>query len=368
MRTRAFRAATIQEAIRLAKAQFGPDALIVDVRRIDALGPGAGREGYVEITAMPAGETDDFAPEVEERRLPPIDQLAARVRGRESPRPRRRDPAPTSFGRLREYPDEPDLEELEIDALRSLGIGEPLAGQLAVACGAASAMARHSAVVKTLQRVLTTRELGWIGHEHIVAALVGPSGVGKTTTIAKLAAAFSAGKKYRVALVTTDTYRVGGITQLRTFAEILQLPFYTVYTREDLETALAETAECDVVFIDTPGCNPYDAAMLKEMRSLIGSRTPIACYLTLAMTADFDETITVAQRFNLLNPTGLIFTKIDETRRAAALIGLVQQLRLPVNYVCTGPLVPEDISQATPALLADLLLDTLEYRFRRELV
>lgn len=352
-----FRAATVTDAIRQAKEELGPDALILEVRR-------SAFDGGVEIVAA-TGQTGEFPVTGNGRTgpLPRIDALAA-LRRRAS----RTGSAPNGTEGESDVGRSWGPDDLDVDFIRQYGVSERLASDLAMACGAGSALRRHAAVTHVLQRRISTEDLVGTGHERVVAALVGPSGVGKTTTIAKLAAIFSATRGRRVALVTTDTYRVGGIAQLKTFAEILQLPFYTVYTREDLDHALEETAEADLVLVDTPGCNPYDAAMLKEMRNLIASNTPVTCYLTLAMTGDFDELIAASQRFALLNPAGLIATKLDETRRAPAVIGLVEQTRLPLTYTCAGPLVPDDIAVASPAALADLLLSAMEYRYQRELV
>lgn len=335
-----FRAETAHEAIQLAKEALGPEALILEVRR-------ASRDGLVEILAAPS-ETGDVPILDYSAALPRIDELA---RSKASPFEGRPDAA---NGRTTNGIDS------EIEFVQSFGVSEPLAAQIASACTTGSAFRRHAAVARALQQTITTRDLGPLGEERIVAAMIGPTGVGKTTTIAKLAAVFSAGRRWRVALITTDTYRVGGIAQLKTFAELLQLPFFTAYTREDLEAALAATRDADVVFIDTPGCNPYDVAMLKELRNLLTLHTPINSYLTLAMTTDFQELLSAAQRFSLFAPVGLITTKLDETRRAASVIGLAEQVRLPLHYTCSGALVPEDIALATPALLADLMLGALE--------
>lgn len=361
-----FHATTVSEAIRRAKEELGPDALILDVRRALA-------NGLVEVDAA-IGQTSEFraVDDPGERREPPplIDLFAVRLgragRTTEPAAAPPDEPPPRSGG---EAGPPPQADERDIAFIRQYGVSERLATELALACAAGSAVRRHTAVSQVLQRRIAIADdlAPTEERKRIVLALVGPTGVGKTTTIAKLATIFSATRRQRVALVTTDTYRVGGIAQLKTFAEILQLPFATVYTREDLETALAQTADAEVVLVDTPGCNPYDAAMLKELRTLIADRSPVQCYLTLAMSGDFQELIAASQRFALLNPVGLIATKLDETRRNAAVIGLAEQTRLPLAYTCAGPLVPEDIAVASPALLTDLLLAAMESHYRQEL-
>ncbi len=254
-----------------------------------------------------------------------------------------------------------------VECLQQLGLAAPLLDDLAASYTRfTSAAERRAALGIVLQGAgITSTDLIARSNQRLVAALIGPSGVGKTTTIAKLAAIAARVRRQRVALITVDTYRAGAINQLQTFANVLQLPMYPAYSREELAQALHATRDADVVLIDTPGCNPYNGEMLKELRDLLGARDPITCYLTLAMTADFGDLLQIGQRFSLLNPTGMVVTKIDETLRSPAMIGLAQRLQLPIHYISTGSQVPDEISLATPDLLADLLIYATELWGRR---
>jgi flagellar biosynthesis protein FlhF len=254
----------------------------------------------------------------------------------------------------------PDPHEI-IECLEGIGLRGSLTEEIASTCLApVSEGARNGAISRTLElNGITGEHSSYVSGRRVIA-LVGPSGVGKTTTIAKLAAVMAKVQGKKVALITTDTYRVGAVAQLSTFADIIQAPLYSAYNREDVQHALEETAEFDVVFIDTPGTNPHNATMLKEMRDLIGMRDPIDCYLTVAMTGDFTDLLHAAQGYALLNPTGLIVTKMDETVRGPMVAGLAQQMNLPLTYLCAGPEVPDHITLATPELLTDLIVQVLD--------
>jgi flagellar biosynthesis protein FlhF len=190
---------------------------------------------------------------------------------------------------------------------------------------------------------------------RVVVSLVGPTGVGKTTTIAKFAAHFAElGRP--VSLVTTDTFRVGAVEQLDTFARLIDAPLRIVYSRSDFVAALDASHDADVVLIDTPGVSPYDAAMLQELRNLVGYRDRVLCYLTLAASADPYESIEAARRFALINPIALILTKLDETRRYGSMVNVANACNLPLGYLATGPSVPDDLHTATPELLRDFIM------------
>jgi flagellar biosynthesis protein FlhF len=343
-----YRAESIQAAIQLAKDELGPEALILEVRRRPSADVAEGREGGVEIIAVPE--------EVYRRQqdVPDIEQIARRSRATQGYRGASGEPEvftptlnPASRGAvaalLQQFGILPPLSEQVANVFRSVT-------SLHEARAALSDVIHMSGIVGRLPAAAAGR--------HVVA-VIGPSGVGKTTTIAKLAAVVAHVQQRRVALITTDTFRVGAIGQLRAYAEILNIPFYSAATREELQHALDTTDTLDAVFIDTAGVNPYNGALMKELRNVVGVRDPISCYLACSLTADFGELVQAAKRFSLLNPNGLIVTKVDETMRTPALVGLSQQTQLPLMYVCAGPRVPEDITLATPELLTDLLLQVL---------
>ena len=189
-----------------------------------------------------------------------------------------------------------------------------------------------------------------------VAMLVGPTGVGKTTTIAKLAGRFGVSHGLKVGLITVDTYRVAAVDQLRTYAEIIDLPMQVVTTPEELPAALAQFAEFDLVLIDTAGCGPHDGRRLEEIKQLVEAATPDHVYLVLSLASGAKPLRTVAERFAAVRPTSLILTKLDEAAGCGAVLSASRDIVLPVTYLTAGQEVPRDIEPANPCRIARLIL------------
>ena len=196
-----------------------------------------------------------------------------------------------------------------------------------------------------------------------VAVLIGPTGVGKTTTLAKLAShyAFTEGKK--VALVTTDTFRIAAAAQLGTYAEILELPLEVVYRAEEIPAAIGRHLDADVVLVDTPGCGQQDQVRLEELAAFVDAAIAAvpdaAVLLTMAATTKLRDLLHIQRSFGQLPMHGLIFTKLDETTAYGPLVSLAARVRKPVYYVTTGQKVPNDIEIASRRRLARLVLHGL---------
>lgn len=184
-----------------------------------------------------------------------------------------------------------------------------------------------------------------------VVALIGPTGVGKTTTIAKLAALHALDYNKKVGLISLDTYRIGAIDQLRTYAEIMDVPLQIAYNAGELAEGLNELQQCDLVLIDTIGRSQRDETHLKELHSALlpAGATP---YLTLSATADSHVLMDVAERFAPFKPAFYLLTKVDEAVRFGNLLNLFTRNPLPIAYCTDGQRVPEDIHEANPSALA----------------
>lgn len=180
-----------------------------------------------------------------------------------------------------------------------------------------------------------------------VVALVGPTGVGKTTSVAKLAARYAIryGAEH-VALVTTDTYRIGAQEQLRTYARILNVPIRVADNIESLDQVLRELADKHLVLIDTAGMSQRDVRLTEQFKLLKQSLTDIHSYLVLPATtrlSTLDETVSAFEKSDL---DGCILTKLDETTSLGAVLSVAWQHRLPITYISDGQRVPEDLAIA----------------------
>lgn len=193
-----------------------------------------------------------------------------------------------------------------------------------------------------------------------VLALVGPTGVGKTTTIAKLAAIYAVGiggeKPKSVRMITIDNYRIGARQQIETYGNIMGVPVSCVETAEDLKKTLALHSDADLVLVDTIGKSPRDAVRLAEMQRLVAACGPQA-EVHLAVTATM-KTSDMAETLRQFEPFGyraVVLTKLDETNRVGNAISVLAERRKALSYVTTGQRVPQDIERAAvPALLTRL--------------
>ncbi len=188
-----------------------------------------------------------------------------------------------------------------------------------------------------------------------VVALVGPTGVGKTTTIAKLAAISKLMEKKEVALISADTYRIGAIEQLRTFAAIADIPMEIVYQPREMKTALAKFKSRDIVFIDTVGRSPRAKKEIAELARFIGEANPQEVHLVLSASMNNRALKEVTENFRVTAPNRIIFSKMDEAVTFGQVLNIAHATGLPVSFLTTGQSVPDDISVASNMQLARMV-------------
>ncbi len=190
-----------------------------------------------------------------------------------------------------------------------------------------------------------------------VVALVGPTGVGKTTTLAKLASHAILHKNLKVGLINVDSYKVAAVDQLATYAKILNVPFRSATNPMELDRALAEFKPLDLVLIDTSGRSQKDSESLAQMHSLLKSIPNLKSMLIMSVTTRDQELYDVVNRFKMFDPSGLIFSKLDESATFGCIYNIAQKTNLPLTYFTVGQRVPEDIELASRERIAALILD-----------
>ena len=190
----------------------------------------------------------------------------------------------------------------------------------------------------------------------MIVFLVGPTGVGKTTTIAKLAANLTFLDSKSVALITLDTYRVSAAEQLRTFAEIIGIPISVVFTPTDMMLAIEQYRENDIVFVDTAGRSPYNPQKMEELREFVDMARPDETILVMSVTTDNNDLINIYQHFETIGIDKLIFTKLDETCNYGGILNALYEIKKPMAYFTTGQNVPDDIEVPDSLRLAQMLL------------
>ncbi|WP_028392835.1 flagellar biosynthesis protein FlhF [Bacillus cihuensis] len=191
--------------------------------------------------------------------------------------------------------------------------------------------------------------------------IVGPTGVGKTTTLAKVAAHCMLKQNKRVAFITTDTYRIAAIDQLKTYAKILNVPIEVAYNLEDFQKAIERFSHYDVVFIDTAGRNFRNADYVRDLKNIIDFSVDMETYLVLSLTAKQKDMEDIYNQFSMIPIKQVIFTKADETSTYGAMVNFIIRNEIGVAYITNGQNVPDDIEIATPQLLAKMILGEINY-------
>ncbi|MED1202056.1 flagellar biosynthesis protein FlhF [Heyndrickxia acidicola] len=210
-----------------------------------------------------------------------------------------------------------------------------------------------------LKELLAGVEYGGSQFQKKFINLVGPTGVGKTTTLAKMAAQAVLEKRKKIAFITTDTYRIAAIEQLKTYSSILNVPVEVVYKREDFQKAIKKFTDYDLVFIDTAGRNYRELQYIEELKKVIDFSQDIETFLTLSLTMKEGDLADIIQSFDDIKVDQFIFTKLDETATYGSMINLIFRNRIGVAYVTDGQDVPDDIQKASAETIVKRLLKGL---------
>ena len=297
---RTFEAPSLTEALERARAVAGPRAVVIDVAR-SAAGPGRRARVVLRVAAEPGA-----------------DGLEQRLRGRGLSRARRR----ALLDGVAERPGPAAREALVRERVVAL---VPVARE-----------------VQPLPRVL---------------AVVGPTGVGKTTTLAKLAGRAVVEAGLSVGFVTLDLYRVAAVEQLRVYADLIGAPLEVAGTAAELRRAVERLdARCDLVLVDTAGRSPSDSQRLAELAHQVQAAPNLSVLLVLAATTRLRELREAQARFAGCHPSGLILTKLDEAVTAGDALELMAELPFPVRLLAAGQEVPSDLLDATPERVASWVL------------
>ena len=277
-----------------------------------------------------------------------------------SPTPDGRDPASVSGGRSDTLADayasliaqelSRDLAERVVASLQAeldpASLEDPEAVRAAL-------LGHLAALVPTAEDLEFTRPRD--GRPRTIA-FVGPTGVGKTTTLAKIAATMTLREEIKVGLVTSDTYRIAAVDQLRTYAEILGLRLEIASTPVEMRAALERCADLDAVLIDTPGRSQNDTDRIADLRALVDAARPHETHLVLSGTAAERVLLREAEAFSTLGPDRVVLTKLDEAVTFGMLVSVVRRIGRRISWVTTGQEVPTDVERATSHRLANLML------------
>lgn len=249
-----------------------------------------------------------------------------------------------------QYPDEllPFLEFLESQELDQALITEISDGLFELSKQKTETLTKDEMqeyAKEALRAKLELLPIGGLTYEKKVINVLGPTGVGKTTTIAKMAARSALEKKKKIGFITTDTYRIAAIEQLKTYAGLLQAPVEVAYNNTDFENALQKLSHVDLVFIDTAGRNYKESKYVDDLVDLIQFDDKAESFLVLSLTAKQRDLESIIERFEGLPVNKFIFTKMDETNSIGTMFNLMIKYKKGLAYYTDGQEVPEDIEQ-----------------------
>ncbi|MGE4497395.1 MAG: flagellar biosynthesis protein FlhF [Deferribacterales bacterium] len=176
-----------------------------------------------------------------------------------------------------------------------------------------------------------------------IVAFVGPTGVGKTTTVAKIAANLSLKLKKRVSLITIDNFRIGAVEQLKTYAEIVDIPLQVASSPEELQAILARTEGYDYVFVDSMGRSQFDTEQIGDLRRFLSAGDRMTVALVMSMSSNHAEMAETFENYGALMPEYVVFTKLDETKYFGPMVNLPIRKKTPVLLLSTGQNVPDDM-------------------------
>lgn len=383
MDVKTFRASSLTDALQLVRHTMGPEATVVSTAKkpTGLWGRLTGRHD-VEVTAVAAsiGDTTPLAPATPAPLTTPHvpetpPQLRPDLTGDSEYRDRLRRYAteeqsaslledmiqqhehnrstrlPSSLFRLFT-----DLIDADVDDRFARELVEELQRNSTPAELSDFPIVQRKAFEALTRRIRTTPEIGTHTTRRVVA-LIGPTGVGKTTTIAKLAANLRLRDKRRVGLITVDTYRIAAVDQLRAYADIIDLPMEVVTTPREMRAAVSALAELDIVLIDTAGRSPGDGIQIQELKAMLSEARADEVQLVLSSVSNARHLSRLVEQFGPVEPTSLLLTKLDEAMTFGHMLPLVCNGRLPVSYTTHGQNVPDDIQSADAERMVEQILN-----------
>jgi flagellar biosynthesis protein FlhF len=372
MRIKTFYAASMAEALRSVKEEFGSEGLILSTKETPAAASSwfRGKPAVEVVAAIDNGGDSDgdlFTPSAAHAPSARAETKAhlQRTRIDKDYNEMRRTlysltrpavPAGALFSDAAAYEVYQDLVSNEVDEWLAYKLVDEAQTSLApgdrsrknALAGAVTAVARDLIKIGTAGDGLPAKQ---------VIALVGPTGVGKTTAAAKLAAYLALEKKKKVVLLTTDTFRIGAVEQLRTYAGLMGVPFRVVAQAADLPLAIHEYSQRDYILIDTAGRCQRDLDGVQDLMGFLQETTNVERHLVLSATTKPLDMREIIDRFGTCNPDCLLFTKLDETSTFGPIFNEMVRTQKPLSYIADGQRVPEDLHAVRGDQIVNIVLN-----------
>jgi flagellar biosynthesis protein FlhF len=395
MKVRTFHVKSMHEAIQSIKNTLGPDAVILSTKRVRSWDNGFGLLGGSILEVMAAIEDDAAIPapaplldesdrqEVSRSEVPSLPTEESRFQktlqgAMDMPIERPRTNARPALGRAQETRSTMSVSRGRAESsggaihsfqrvyedLLAQGVehatAEGCLRELQETLVEPGSSQRHSSLhlLRTvlLARITTAGPLLSTAGEQKIALFVGPSGVGKTSTIAKLATQYGIVEQRSIALITMDTYRPAAVEHLRLYAEVLGIELSVANSCDEVRAAIDQAREAELIMIDTAGFNPYEPIASQRWRGLLNGASPIEVHLVLAAGTRVPDLVVTTSQCLDLPSLRLLFTKLDETTGYGGIFEATHRTGVPLSYWGTGQRVPDDLVPAHVDRLGDLLL------------
>ncbi|WP_088105108.1 flagellar biosynthesis protein FlhF [Halalkalibacter urbisdiaboli] len=378
MKVKKYTAKSMHEAMKLIRAELGDDAVILNSKEVDiggflgfftkkqleviaAVDPSINRPSSRGIQPRPRVETNlpnrrkiKDNPDTEQTKelMNELTQLKKMIQGMNE----------KDETNVKDYPE--PFQQID-DRLRLQGVSESI--RLDIMKHLLKAWYNQEGHDKNLEEIeeqlhdyllklLSPYEMGGLTFDKKVVNIVGPTGVGKTTTIAKIAAHCVLKKHKKVALITTDTYRIAAVEQLKTYAKILNIPLEVAYSIDDFKKAAKQFEHYDLILVDSAGRNFRNRLYVEELSKVIDFENEANTYLVLSLTSKYEDMKEILNQFSLIPIRKIILTKKDETSTFGVMINVPIELGKGIAYVTNGQNVPDDIVEATaPYILKSVL-------------
>jgi flagellar biosynthesis protein FlhF len=370
MQIKKYIGSTLKEAINKMKEELGGEAVILSTRVVDP-GIGGAKQKYFEVTC---GVEDDYdannvsTPEVNKKSLSEepksfeteLKKITEKVYGVSSKEPITEKPIKNKKVVTEETANVKGELKSIADTLLQRDIDKKVVNIII------DQLAKYSAflteenvdqyVTSVISSMITTSKFEVNKNKKPkIISLIGPTGVGKTTCIAKLAVISKILHKLDVGLISIDTYRLGALDQLRIFSEVSNIDLLIAYEPNEMPKLLSKFKKKDLVFIDTVGRSQKNTVLLKGIKDFLDAVKTDETYLVLNSTASTKNLIDVASKFKGLNFNGIIFTKLDEAVTYGNILNVVNAFGVPIKYLTNGQVIPDDIIAAEPDFIANMI-------------
>ncbi|MBY8912176.1 flagellar biosynthesis protein FlhF [Bacillus sp. YC2] len=363
MKIKKFTAASMQEAAKQIKKELGNDAVILNSKQVKKrkwLGLRA--EQAVEVIAVldrDVREAKKTPPNIGEGKKKT--EMTDTVQTIQPPQQAPNQSTSYDLSHYKEVLPEPlkKAERLLDKAGLTDQMQKTVLSELLNSSIAAGDLTEENVVVKLqelLAEKLPSKDRWQEGIQSKYVVLFGSTGAGKTTTLAKLAASSMLAEHKKIAFITTDTYRIAAVEQLKTYAELLQAPLEVCYSKEECLKAQAKFAEYDHVFIDTAGRNFKEEQYITELQEMIPFESGLQSFLVLSASSKYEDMKQVLTRFSDVPVNQFIFTKTDETASLGSVYQVLTESRIGAAFLTNGQNVPEDILTVSPKDFVRMLM------------